>query len=153
VTFGFDGFQTYVGPGTTIKDHTHNCQLHLGLNYPQGYSFSVIDATYHGYAQLDAGTSATFYSTYYFSASAAQTTTTTSSIAGGGVWAAGQVYTKEDQTPNIVKSPCGASSAILNVNNRIALSSTQSGASGEVTDDDATVALTHQVLVQWYQCS
>lgn len=151
VTFGFDGFQTYIGPGTSIKDHSHNCELHLNVNYPAGFSFAIIDATYHGYAQLDSGTTATFYSTYYFSETASQTTTTTTSISGGGVWAAGQVYTKEDQTPTIQRSPCGTT-AILNVNNRIALSSTDSTASGEVTDDDATVALEHQVLIQWYTC-
>lgn len=32
VTFGFDSFQTYIGPGTTVQDRTKNCQLHLNVH-------------------------------------------------------------------------------------------------------------------------
>jgi len=31
VTFGFDAFQTYIGPGTKPQDHSKNCQIHLSL--------------------------------------------------------------------------------------------------------------------------
>jgi len=153
VTFGFDSFQTYIGPGTSVSDHTKNCQLHLNLLYPSGFTFAVVDATYHGYAQLDSGVSGTFLSTYYFSQDASATATTQTTITGGGVWANGQVYTKDDQVPtaSFIWSPCGAN-GILNVNNRIALSSSSSSASGEVTDDDATISFTHQVHLSWYHC-
>ncbi|KAJ2903266.1 hypothetical protein MKZ38_010151 [Zalerion maritima] len=50
VTFGFDAFQTYIGPGTSIMDHTKNCQIHLNLKYPGGFTFSVVESTYHGFA-------------------------------------------------------------------------------------------------------
>jgi hypothetical protein len=95
----------------------------------------------------------TFLSTYYFSQDASATVTTSTTIAGGGVWATGQVYTKADQVPtaSYIFSPCGAN-GILNVNNRIALTSTNSSASGSVTDDDATVAFTHTVHIQWFKC-
>ncbi|KAJ9136544.1 hypothetical protein NKR23_g9774 [Pleurostoma richardsiae] len=153
VTFGFDQFQTYIGPGTAVTDHTKNCQLHLTLRYPSGFSFAVIDSTYHGYAQLDAGVTGTFYSSYYFSEDAARTATTRTSIGGGGVWAEGQVYTKQDIVPtaSYVRSPCGSTS-ILNVNNRIALTSADAGASGLITDDDATVAITQQIHLRWFSC-
>jgi hypothetical protein len=154
ITVGFDGFQTYIGPGTSIMDRSKNCQLHLTLNYPGGYRFAIADSTYHGYAQLDDGVTGTFFSTYYFSSDAANTCTTQTSIQGGGVWAAGQVYTKEDLVPaaNSVSSPCGGSSAILNLNNRIALSSSNPQASGMITDDDRTVALTQQIHIDWRRC-
>ncbi|KAH8753823.1 hypothetical protein F5883DRAFT_607951 [Diaporthe sp. PMI_573] len=154
VTFGFDAFQTYIGPGTVVADRTKNCQLHLTLNYPGGFQFAVLDSTYHGYAQLDTGVTGTFLSTYYFSQDATATTTTRTSISGGGLWAAGQVYTKNDQIPtaSIIYSPCGAQ-GILNINNRIALTSTNSSASGSVTDDDATVAFTQQVHLNWQKCT
>lgn len=89
----------------------------------------------------------TFYSTYYFSENAADTTTTQTSINGGGIWADGQVYTKENLVPSekYVRSRCGGGSSILNINNRIALTSTDSDASGVLTNDDATVAFTHQI--------
>lgn len=40
-----------------------------------------------------------------------------------------------------------------NINNRIALTSTNSTASGSVTDDDATVAFTQQVHLSWQKCT
>jgi hypothetical protein len=154
ITVGFDKFQTYIGPGTTPQDRTKNCQLHLSLRYPAGFSFAVVDSTYHGFAQLDSGITGTFYSTYYFSSDAARTSTTQTSIQGGGVWADGQVYTKQDSLPanNVVRSPCGGSSSILNINNRIALTSTNSAGSGMITNDDATAALTQQVHIAWFGC-
>lgn len=153
VTFGFDAFQTYIGPGTVVQDRTKNCQLHLNLKYPGGFQFAVVESTYHGYALLEKGVTGTFYSTYYFSQDAQATTTTRVSITGGGVWELGQVYTKQDQIPtaSIIWSPCGAN-GILNINNRIGLTSTNATAFGSITDDDATVALTQQLNVQWRPC-
>ncbi|KAK0612404.1 hypothetical protein B0T17DRAFT_593403 [Bombardia bombarda] len=153
ITFGFDRFQTYIGPGYSPTDKTKNCQLHLNLKYPGGFQFSVVESTYHGYAQLEKGITGTFYSTYYFSQDAAATTTTQTSIAGGGIWANGQVYTKADKIPtaSYIYSPCGAS-GILNVNNRIALTTTNATALGEITDDDATVAFTQQLNINWKVC-
>lgn len=102
---------------------------------------------YHGFAQLDAAVTGTFFSTYYFSDNAAETSTTQTSIQGGGIWADGQVYTKQDLVPaeKEVRSRCGGDSSILNINNRIALSSSDSHAQGLMTNDDATVAFTHQI--------
>ncbi|RYO94677.1 hypothetical protein DL766_007971 [Monosporascus sp. MC13-8B] len=144
---------TYIGPGTTPADWTKNCQLHLNLQYPGGFQFAVVESTYHGYAQLDAGVTGTFLSTYYFSQDAGSTTTTRTSIQGGGPWALGQVYTKQDKVPTaaVIWSPCGAT-GILNVNNRIALTSRNSSAYGQISDDDATVAFTQQVHVDWQPC-
>ena len=31
VTFGFDAFQTYIGPNTRPQDKSKNCQIHLSL--------------------------------------------------------------------------------------------------------------------------
>lgn len=153
ITFGFDAFQTYIGPGTTLADRTKNCQLHLNLKYPGGFQFAVVESTYHGYAQLEPGVTGTFYSTYYFSQDAGSTTTTRTSIVGDKVWAQGQVYTKQDLVPTaaVIWSPCGAD-GLLNVNNRIALTSSNSSASGQISDDDATVAFNQQVHVSWQAC-
>ncbi|KAJ8129142.1 hypothetical protein O1611_g4489 [Lasiodiplodia mahajangana] len=129
---------------------TKNCQLHLNLKYPGGFQFAVVESTYHGYAQLEKGVTGTFYSTYYFSQSPADTTTTQTSISGGGLWEFGDVYTKQDLVPtaSVIWSPCGAT-GILNVNNRIALTTTNTTAYGTISDDDATVALTQQIHVAW----
>lgn len=55
-------------------------------------------------------------------------------------------------TASIIYSACGAQ-GILNINNRIALTSSVSTAAGQVTDDDATVAFTQQVHLSWKACT
>ncbi|CRK39464.1 hypothetical protein BN1708_001671, partial [Verticillium longisporum] len=153
ITFGFDRFQTYIGPGIPFAERTKNCNLHLNLRYPSGFQFAVVESTYHGFAQLDQGVSGTFFSTYFFSQDAGATTTTSTSIEGGGIWKDGQVYTKQDVIPTaaLIWAQCGAS-GILNVNNRINLVSRVPSAYGSITDDDATVAFTQQVNVKWQKC-
>lgn len=66
----------------------------------------------------------------------------------------GDIYTKHDSIVSTatIWSPCGAS-GILNVNNRIALSATNSTQTGELSDDDATVAFTQQLHVSWQACT
>jgi hypothetical protein len=63
------------------------------------------------------------------------------------------VYTKNDKIPtsSYIFSPCGAN-GILNINNRIALTSSNSQSMGEITDDDATVAFTQQINLNWRKC-
>ncbi|KAK3354383.1 hypothetical protein B0H65DRAFT_543707 [Neurospora tetraspora] len=154
ITFGFDRFQVYIGTGYNPTEKTKNCQLHLNLKYPGGFQFSVLESTYHGYALLEPGVTGTFFSTYYFSQAPSDTTTTQTTISGGGIWSQGQVYTKTDKVPtaSYIYSPCG-SNGILNVNNRIALTSSNSSAIGEITDDDATVAFTQQINLMWKPCT
>lgn len=81
-------------------------------------------------------------------------TTTKATLTGGGSWVNGDVYTKQDQIPtaSVIYSPCGTT-GILNVNNRIALTSSNSKASGTISDDDATVAFTQQVHFVWKPCN
>jgi len=151
ITFGFDEFQATIG-GANQQDQQKNCQIHLDLTYPGGFQMSVLDATYHGYARLDAGVRANFISSYYFSQDAGSTAMTRSTIQGPE-FVNGKTYTKKDslQTSSTVWSPCGAN-GILNVNNRIALTSNVSGAKGEVTNDDATFKFTQTVRVSWRRC-
>jgi hypothetical protein len=76
ITYGFDQFQTYIGPGTAPSDRSKNCQLHLNLKYPGGFQYAVLDATYHGWARLDEGVTGSFITTYYFSQDAGKTVCT-----------------------------------------------------------------------------
>jgi hypothetical protein len=124
------------------------------LKYPGGFQYAVVDATYHGFARLDPGVTGSFITTYFFSQDAAKTSTTRMSAAGSASLALGQVYTKQDkiETTATVWSPCGTT-GILNINNRLSLTSTDSKASGEMSTDDATVAFTQQLHVSWRPCT
>ncbi|KAF1973882.1 hypothetical protein BU23DRAFT_506113 [Bimuria novae-zelandiae CBS 107.79] len=154
ITYGFDQFQTYIGPGISPKDNSRACQLHLNLKYPGGFQYAVVAATYHGWARLDKGVTGDFLTTYFFSQDAGKTSTTRMNATGGADLLNGQVYTKQDtvETTAVVWSPCGTT-GILNVNNRISLRSTIPSAYGELSNDDATVAFTQQVHVAWQACT
>ncbi|KAI4644414.1 hypothetical protein J4E93_006316 [Alternaria ventricosa] len=154
ITYGFDQFQTYIGPGTVPADRSKNCQLHLNLKYPGGFQYAVVDATYHGWARLDEGVTGSFITTYYFSQDAGKTQTTRMSAVGGGALLTGQVYTKQDsvETTATIWSPCGQN-GILNINNRISLTNKKADQAGEMSNDDATVAFTQQLHVAWRKCT
>ncbi|KAF2748080.1 hypothetical protein M011DRAFT_442391 [Sporormia fimetaria CBS 119925] len=154
ITYGFDAFQTYIGPGTVPADRTKNCAIHLNLKYPGGFQYAVVDATYHGFARLDPGVTGTFLTTYFFSQEAYKTSTTRYSVQGSEKLALGEVYTKNDkiETTATIWSPCGGE-GILNINNRLSLTSSNSKASGELSNDDATVAFTQQLHVSWRPCT
>ncbi|SPO06436.1 uncharacterized protein DNG_09126 [Cephalotrichum gorgonifer] len=155
ITVGFDKFQTYIGPGTSYSERSRNCQLHVTLSYPSGFSFAVLNSVYHGFALLEEGTKGDFLSTYFYSSDAGKTCTTRTSISGGGVWADGQVYTQSDTVPatDVIRSPCGGRTETLNINNRISLTSTDADAFGTISNDDQTVSLTQQIHIDWYECS
>jgi len=152
VTFGFDTFQAVIGPGSKPADKQKNCQLHLGLRYPSGYQLSIMTATYHGYVRLDPGVSANFISSYYFS-QAAEKTAMTKTTLQGPEYTNGKTYTKSDsiQNESMIWSPCGAN-GILNVNNRIALTSRNANAAGEISNDDATLKFEQKLHIQWRSC-
>ncbi|KAL2105971.1 hypothetical protein VUR80DRAFT_7490 [Thermomyces stellatus] len=155
ITFGFDAFQTYIGPGVPVQERNKNCAIHLTLQYPGGYQFALVDTTYHGFALLEEGIVGDFVSTYFFSQDADALSITRTTIEGGGLWADGQVYTRRDEVPtaSMIYSPCGAE-GILNINNRIQLRNTGDNpdAYGSITDDDATVAFTQQLNINWRKC-
>jgi len=153
VTIGFDSFLALIGPTAAQADKSKNCQIHSNLQYPGGFQYSVVEAVYHGYARLDPGVTGTFLSTYFFSQNPTQSTTTRSTITGPE-WAAGNVYTKEDQVEStvVIWSPCG-DTGILNVNNRISLSANSTAGTGELSDDDATVSFNQQLHFSWQPCT
>jgi hypothetical protein len=160
VTLGFNEFQTYFGRGRRNEDKDKNCNIRLNLKYPGGYTYAVVETTYHGFAQLDAGVTGNLAATYSFSDAAGgrrndlRDTESQTSIVGGGIWANGGVYTKQDVVPaeRRVRSPCGQSVNLL-IRTRLNLSSTNESASGVLTDDDATIAFTQQVHIGWEKCT
>jgi hypothetical protein len=60
-------FTAKVGAKADVVDSRKNCQLNLKLEYDSGFSFSVYQADYSGWADLDDGVTGTVKATYYFS--------------------------------------------------------------------------------------
>jgi len=163
ITLGFDEFQTYLGRRFADSDRDKNCQIRLNLFYPGGYTFAVLDATYHGYAQLDPGVTGSLSTSYSFAGgrpdrrSGRTESTTQTSISGGGGYEAGGVYTKTDAIPvnSRVRAPCGKNATMV-IRTRINLEAGGGGGEGEgegmLTGDDATFALTQQMRIEWEAC-
>jgi hypothetical protein len=154
LTFGFDKFKPYIGPGVSPSERTKSCSIRLIVDHPTGYRFGAVETTWHGFAVLEPYMTASFSSTYFFSNTSTDAVVATrTEITGGGVWASGQVYTKSEVIPasSVVKSPCGAT-ATLNINNRIALTSSSSEVVGRIASEDPDVPITQQVRIDWYTC-
>jgi hypothetical protein len=66
-TLEFDQFVASIGPGVAVSESRKNCQLILDLQYPQGWSYSILQTTFRGYVAIDAGVTATQEAVYYFS--------------------------------------------------------------------------------------
>jgi hypothetical protein len=162
VTLGFDDFDTYIGPGTQTSDHSKACDVHLSLRFPKGYTFGVLDATYHGYAQLDPGVTGNLSSTYQlvdgssFAALADSAATATSATLTGtsGNFRSGGEFTQDNSiaASKVTRSPCNRNVDLI-VHTMVSLSSTNASASGSLTDDDATFKFTQQVNLGWAKCS
>jgi len=152
ITLGFDSFQVFIGPNVKPQDKSKNCAIHLGIRYPGGFQLSVVDATFHGYARLDDGVTASLYTTYFFSHAASKTANSRSELRGSQ-YRNGKMYDKTDviEMASTVWSPCG-SNGLLNVNNRIALVSSNNNAQGELSTDDATIKFSQKLAVQWRRC-
>ncbi|KAK1753578.1 hypothetical protein QBC47DRAFT_386768 [Echria macrotheca] len=162
VTLGFDEFQTYIGKRFAASDRDKNCQIRLNLLYPGGYTFAVLEATYHGYAQLDAAVNGSFSTSYSFpgqkaadnAKSESDESTTQATIKGGGQFATGAVYTETNQVSVSarVRAPCGRNATML-IRTRVNLTASDPDAEGTLTGDDATFAFTQQMHIAWETCT
>jgi len=172
VTLGFDEFQMGVGRAFSGTRSEKQCEIHLNLHYPPGYSYAVAETTYHGYAQLDDGVQGSVQTEYIFADNQGDGLVagllggllgtvggllgivTTSTITGGGIYADGDTFTLTATTPveKRVESPCKGQNADLLIRTTISLSTRNSDAEGSLSNEDATLALTQQVHIVWEGC-
>ncbi len=147
-TLLFDSYIAEVGPGVQLNQSRKNCQIAVDLHFPQGWSYSILDVDYRGYASLEAGVTGTQQSAYYFQGSAA-TATLRSNFRGPTQ----QDYQIRDSLglAAVVWSPCGATRA-LNINTQVRLTSSNRFARGLMTTDSIDGELTHVYGVRWRRC-
>ncbi|KAE8454279.1 hypothetical protein EG329_005204 [Mollisiaceae sp. DMI_Dod_QoI] len=147
-TLIFDNFVASIGPGVAVTESRKNCQINLDLQYPSGFQYSIFNTVYRGYVGIDSGVTARQQSTFYFSGQSAQCSTGTNFK---GPRSGDYAVTDSLPLTSTVWSPCGASSA-LNINSEVRLSSSNSGATGQITDDSTDGKIEFVVGVQWQQC-
>jgi hypothetical protein len=64
--FSFDRFVASVGPSVEVAEKRKFCTLTVELDFPEGFSFSVADVDFRGFADLGAGIVGTQRASYYF---------------------------------------------------------------------------------------
>lgn len=62
----YSNYLAAVGVGTRPTDFRKNCQLHLKVNVPQGFTFAIAQIDYRGFAHLERGATGTQRGSYYF---------------------------------------------------------------------------------------
>jgi len=97
-------FAAFAGGGAEATDSRKFCQISLWVKVPQGFTYAIARAEYHGYAHLESGATATERGSYYFQGST-DTTSVNHNFTGplDGSW------TRIDTTPvdALVYAPCG----------------------------------------------
>lgn len=146
-TLLFDSYVAEAGPGIPRKENRKNCQIAVDLRFPQGWSYTIFEVDYRGYANLDPGTSGLQQTTYYFQGS--PSSTTLRSLFRGFF---DDNYHIRDTLglSALVWSPCGVIRPVnLNTEVRVqALGSRQA----LMTIDSIDGQLEHRYGIQWRRC-
>ncbi|KAK1764281.1 hypothetical protein QBC33DRAFT_547672 [Phialemonium atrogriseum] len=140
ITFGFDSYQTLVGPQTNQREE--DCNIFLGLRFPVGCSSASISTTYHGFAQIDSGVTGTLQASYNLSPGSLTGSTPTTTFTSAS-WGGGGVYTKQDTltAKATINSP-NQQNVNFEIRNRAILQASNSAVSGTLTVDDTTITIT-----------
>jgi len=136
---------TSIGPQVPITQNRKFCQLNVGLHVPNGWSYTVAEVTYRGYADLDSGVVGTQTSTYYFSGNAQQATASTSYY---GPYADDYLVADAIGISSLVWSQCNANVA-LNIKDAVRLNGSGNGL---MTADSIDGKLSHIFGLQFRQC-
>ncbi|KAJ3337115.1 hypothetical protein HDU91_001574 [Kappamyces sp. JEL0680] len=146
----FDSFIASAGTGISVREQRKNCQVNVNLNYPSGYSYSIVQVDFRGYVQLAEGVTATQSANYYFSG---QQTQASSSVTFKGLISQDYQTTGSIPISSINWSPCGQ---VLpgNINAQVALTgSPQALAVGsQITVDSLDGKVTQIYALQWKKC-
>lgn len=147
-TLLFDQFVAETGPGIPLAFARKNCALNVDLEFPNGWSYAILDVDYRGYVQLDAGATAEQKSSYYFQGDAKTATLTTTAR---GPLAKDYHIRDSLGLEALVWSPCYASRS-LNINAQVRTAASNRNARGLITIDSIDGELTHVYGIRWRKC-
>lgn len=152
VTFGFDKFQTYIGPGISPVEKSKTCNIALTLSHPRGYNFEILGAVYHGLVRADANLIGRLQSSYTIGGDG---------IGNGKFQTTGDVvgelvgyYTRRALIPKPSRpaSRCGTDESRVQIATRAALTSRSSSTSGGWDDEPPFSLTVQQIEFEWSAC-
>lgn len=148
-TLTFSEYLAEAGPGLSFADSRKNCQITIVLDFPNGWTFSVMSIDYRGFAYLDEGVKGIHSATYYFQGQG-QTGRSSRTLQGDYY---GDYFMRDYiGMSSLVWSPCGARRA-LNINSAVRVDnrSNRSG-QGLMTIDSIDGEVIYTFNLQWRRC-
>ncbi len=148
-TLLFDQYVAEVGPGVPFNQKRKNCQINVDLDFPQGWSYSILTVDYRGYVALEGGVKGAQQSSYYFQGQGSTATLKTNMF--GPI---DQNYQIRDTLglSAVVWSPCGAQRA-LNINSQLTVDNAGSASRHGLLTTDSIDGQLHLVYgIQWQRC-
>jgi len=140
-----------VGASATASDGRKNCQINLLLNYPSGFTYTVLNTQFRGFADIPSGYTGLQSATYYFSGLAQQAT---ASLEFDGP-VTGDYHTNKDvDLLSVVWAPCGQVLPV-NINSQVRVTKnagTSGTGSGQLTQDSADGKVTWVAGISWKTC-
>jgi hypothetical protein len=141
----FSKFIVQTGPKTQSSDWRKNCKLTMNMEFDSGYSFSILETNTKGFAQLPKHAKGHCDNTFSFTGQKDQV--------NFGINLKGKYegpFELESNPAIVAWSPCGGSTAILNMNTQCNLSPTD--LSALIAVDSVSGKLTVKFAVQWKYC-
>ncbi|KAL2204116.1 hypothetical protein CC79DRAFT_1372129 [Sarocladium strictum] len=148
LTLLYDSFVAQAGEGLNPTEYRKNCQLNVGLKYPQGWQYSVFKVDYRGYAYLQKGDKGVCKATYYFSGVTQQVS---SALTLTGPYDDNYLKTDQFGVETTVWSPCGQN-GYLNVNSEVRLTPIDTKKTALLTVDSTDLKFSQIHYLQWQKC-
>ncbi|KAJ4158328.1 uncharacterized protein LMH87_008860 [Akanthomyces muscarius] len=142
----FSAYQVQTGPGTKAIDWRKNCKLTLNMEFDQGFQFSILDTDMIGFAEIPRGAKGQCTNTFSFTGNGAQHVDYGISLPGHY---SGN-FDLQSRAGIESWSPCGGSTAILNMNTACNISPTHLPAL--IAVDHVSGKLTVKFGVKWRGC-
>ncbi|KAM4058123.1 hypothetical protein HRG_010925 [Hirsutella rhossiliensis] len=142
----FSEYTVQTGPGTRAVDWRKNCKLTLNMEFDDGFQFSILDTDMIGFAEIPAGANGRCTNTFSFTGQGREHVDY--SIGLRGKYSGN--FDLESHPGILSWSPCGGSTAILNMNTACNISPTHLPAL--IAVDHISGKLTVKFTVQWRSC-
>ncbi|KXJ96283.1 secreted protein [Microdochium bolleyi] len=141
----FSEYIVETGPGTVPSDWRKNCKLTINMEFDSGYQFSILETSMKGFAEIPKKAKGRCDNTFSFTGERGKVNYGLS-LPGPYTGA----FDLETDTAVASWSPCGGSTAILNMNTQCNLTPTHLPAL--IAVDSVSGKLTVIFAVQWRYC-